>query len=362
MLGNMWRGVGVVLVLVFSVAEGSADTVYLRGGDVISGTITSFDAKKLKITTSYAGKIAIEAGEVARVSTSEPIVMKLGDGREVSGRIVSSADGAMRLEKASGGQVPIELASISSFAPPKPPRPWFRYKGEVNAGFNASSGNTETQGYHVAGYVEPAFGNNVFSLKGQLNRSESKVDSTDSVGNPIRVDEPTASNWRVLGQYNRFLNDYWYAFLNNGWENDDLKDLNVRISTATGLGYKPWDDEMRYLTLELGPGLVYENFKRVIDAAGKGRNPDRDYITARWALDYDQGIFRPDTRFYHNHSINERVDDLETFILQSATGLKFSIIGDINAGAEVQFDWNNDPAEDAKEQDLRYLLKLGYVF
>ncbi len=335
-----------------------ADSVHLTNGDTISGKVVSYAAGALTIETSYAGAIAIDTSEVARVSTDEAVVLQLSDGREISGRIVTAAGGTMALQDGAGASVPLQLSQIASFAPPAPPAPWFQYSGEINAGFNAAKGNTDTQGYHVAGVFEPIFGKNGLSFTGQLNRSEAEVPTDDGAG---RRDETTASNWRVLGQYNRELSEHWYAFFNNGWENDDLKDLNLRASAATGAGYEFWDDEMRFLTAELGPGYVYENFDRII-VDGNRVNPDRNYATGRWALDFDHGILRPDTRFYHNHTLLERVDDLDTFIFQSATGLKFTLIGAVNAGAEVQFDWNNDPAEGAREEDLRYLLRLGYAF
>ncbi len=341
-------------------AEARGDKVYLKNGDVLTGTVVKFDAKALKLATEYAGDVTISAGEVERIATEGPVVLKLDSGREIAGRIVAGDDGAMEIDDGGGNLIPLSLSQVSSLAPPPPPRPWFRNSGEINLGFTGASGNTKTQGYHIAGQARPEFGRNTITISGQLNRSEATIDGSD---------ETTASNWRVLGQYDRYLTDHWYWFLNNGWENDDLKDLNVRISTATGAGYKFWDDEMRYFTVELGPGFIYENFKRVqfvndpedpLDDVVV--NPDRDYVTGRWALDFSRAVFDPGKRFFHNHILSVRADNADTFIFQSATGLRFNLIASINAGAEVQFDWNNDPADAAVKEDLRYLVTLGYAF
>ncbi len=341
-------------------SESGADTVYMKNGDVLTGTVVSFSGASLKLTTTYAGVVTIASSEVVSVATDAPVVVKLGSGREVIGRLSEAAGGGLVISGADGASTPLELSKVS-FAPPPAPTPWFRYKGEINAGLNGASGNTDQVGYHLDGSVRPAFGANALSVKGQLNRTETTVDGTD---------QTTVSNWRVLGQYDRFFTDNWYGFFNNGWENDDLKELNVRISTAAGLGYKFWDDEMRYLTAEFGPGLVYENFRRSRVAGGDTDdpgddvfdNPDRNYMTARWALDLDHGLYDPGTRLYHNHILTTRIDDPNTLIFQSSTGLKFNLIGAVNAGAEIQFDWNNDPATGAVKNDLRYLVKLGYGF
>ncbi len=343
------------------VASGAhADTVRMKNGDVLTGTVSNFDDENLKLTTSYAGVVTIASSQVVSVSTDAPVVVKLGGGREVVGRLSADASGGLILTSSEGASTPMKLSEVS-FAPPKPPKPWFRYKGELNAGVNGASGNTDSVGYHLDGSVRPQFGVNALSLKGQLNRTENTVDGTD---------ETTVSNWRVLGQYDRFFTDHWYGFFNNGWENDDLKELNVRISTAGGLGYKFWDDERRYLTAELGPAWLYENFRRSLVAGGATddpsddvfEDPDRNYTAARWALDLDHAVYDPATRLYHNHTLTTRIDDPNTLIFQSATGMKFNLIGAVNAGAEIQFDWNNDPAAGAVKDDLRYLLKLGYGF
>lgn len=337
-----------------------ADTVRLANGDVLTGTVVSFDEKSLALQTAYAGDVAIAAGDVEWLATEGDVVVQMRDGREVVGRLVVTDDGAMQIEDGEGVATPLTLAEVASLAPPPPPTPWFRYSGEINVGFNAATGNTETQAYHISFQTRPEFGDNVVLLGGQLNRSEATVAGTN---------ETTASNWRVFGQYDRYFTEHWYALVNNTWENDDLKDLNVRITAATGVGYRFWNDAMRFLTVELGPAFVYENFARfdtLLDPEDPtsvvSENPDRNYMTARWALNFDHGVFNPTTRFYHNHSALIRVDNADTFIYLSTTGLRFDLIANITAALEVQFDWNNDPAMGAKEEDLRYLFKLGYTF
>jgi len=354
---NLIRLLLLLGVTAGTTAGAQADTVQLRNGDVLTGTVVSFDAKELTLKTAYAGAVVIKVAEIDRVATDEPVSVTWSDGREATGRVVTDADGNMSLDDGSGGVIPMSLSEVSSMAPP---RPWFHNTGSITVGFSGATGNTETQAYYIAAEARPSFGKNTISFSGQLNRSEAEVDGTN---------DTTASNWRALLQYDRYLTDHWYWFLNNGWENDDLKDLNVRISAATGAGYRFWNDEMRYLTAELGPGFVYENFTRVQFENDPGNpfddvviNPDRDYITGRWALDFNHGIFDPGKRFFHNHILLVRADNAETFIFQSATGLRIDVYAGFNLGFELQFDWNNDPAFGAKEEDLRYLLTMGYAF
>lgn len=352
-------GWGLWLALVVAVPC-LGDTVRLENGDVLSGTLVQLDSESLKLSTPYAGEIAIAAVDVVSLTTDTDVVVTLSDGREMSGRLVTDEAGAMYVDDGAGTATPLFLAEVSAIAPPPPPQPWFRYGGEISVGFNAATGNTETQGYHIALQLNPEFGDNAISVNGQLNRSEAKISGTD---------ETTASNWRVLAQYNRFFTEKWYWLLNNGWENDDLKDLNLRITGATGVGYRVWNEAMRILSLELGPAYVYENFARVEFLADPDdpesvvvENPDRDYATARFALNFEHGLWNPSTRFYHNDITMLRLDDANTFILQTVTGLRFDLFAGILAAAEIQFDWNNDPAEGARKEDFRYLFKLGYAF
>ena len=43
-------------------------------------------------------------------------------------------------------------------------------------------------------------------------------------------------------------------------------------------------------------------------------------------------------------------------------GIELDLFGDFTLSAEFRIDWDNEPAENAKKTDTRYMLKIGYAF
>jgi hypothetical protein len=56
------------------------------------------------------------------------------------------------------------------------------------------------------------------------------------------------------------------------------------------------------------------------------------------------------------------LQNISDIIVETRTGIKFDMAWDLVLTAEVETDWENEPAEDAKKWDTRYLLKIGFEF
>jgi len=65
-------------------------------------------------------------------------------------------------------------------------------------------------------------------------------------------------------------------------------------------------------------------------------------------------------RLYHNHDLFSPFDDFSSYLFESETGIKIPLRNGIVASGEIEFDWNNDPADGEGEDDTTYGVKLGY--
>lgn len=339
----------IAAVLGLCAQAGFADQVRLKNGDTISGTIKYFDGGSIHIDVDYLeDDLVLKLEDLESFDSEQPLLFAFKDGREVEGRLRMTESGDVVMVDASGAQIPYDAAELVDAAPPQP---WFRVSGAANVGLAISSGNTDTQSYHIDGIVEPIFGKNTFRLSGQLNRDEANIEQDDGSG---RTRTTTASNWRLLAQYERELTYRLYGFAANSYDNDDLLGLNVRVTAGAGLGYKVWQTAPRHLRFELGPAYVHENWRRP--------TPDEDYAAARWALYFDHEVFTPDLVFYHNHVYLQSLQEGKRFTVQTVTGLRYALVWDLVGGLEVQYDWNNQPAEGSQEDDVRIFFKIGYAF
>jgi hypothetical protein len=107
------------------------------------------------------------------------------------------------------------------------------------------------------------------------------------------------------------------------------------------------------LKVSLGPAFVDENFK--------GSDDDRQFAALRWTLDFDQDLWSPDVSIYHYHRVTMGLTE-DQFIILTVQGLRLGLIADLALLLEFQFDHNENPADDAKPDDYRYLVKLAYDF
>ena len=66
--------------------------------------------------------------------------------------------------------------------------------------------------------------------------------------------------------------------------------------------------------------------------------------------------------FFHFHEGYPSLEDLKDFYITSATGLRFNLTGNFNAGVQVNYRYDSTPSEGRKRADTLYLLTLGYSF
>jgi putative salt-induced outer membrane protein YdiY len=343
-----------VAVLTAALSIGAAGVVQagmvrLKNGDVITGKILTVSGDAIVIETEHSGEVTVDTAHVVDVQSERVLTIEYEDGREVDGYVDIGADGKLAVLESAPAEVGemaaeeaaeatvIDLSGIKSV---HEVTPYFRYLANVQMGVNVAKGNSDNENVNLAAAFVPSFGKNTIALDGQWNRG--KADG-----------ELNASNWRVNGQYEREFWDKWYWLVFNSYEQDSLQDLDLRITAATGLGYKFFEPDPTLLRVSLGPAYVNENFK--------GSDDDRQFAALRWTLDFDQDIFSPDVSIYHRHKLTVGLTESQIVVL-TAQGLRIELIGDLALLFEFQFDHVNSPAEDAKQNDYRYLFKLAYDF
>jgi putative salt-induced outer membrane protein YdiY len=349
------RGLLFAALMVAAASLGSAGIaqagmIRLKNGDVVTGKIIKVSGGDIIIETDYAGEVTIKAKSVVDLQSDRPLTVEYGDGREVEGYIDVGPDGQLTVRETAPteGAAAIAPGQAAEMAPVNltdikdihEVRPYFRYTANVEFGLSIAKGNSDNENINLAASFIPTFGKNTIALDGQWNRGKSDGDLSES-------------NWRIRGQYEREFLDRWFWLLFNSYEQDTLQDLDLRITAATGIGYKFFEPDPTLLKVSLGPAFVDENFK--------GSSDDRQFAALRWNLDFDQDLWSPDVSIYHNHQVTIGLTE-DQFIILTAQGLRFGLIADLALLLEFQFDHNNNPAQGAKSDDYRYLVKLAYDF
>lgn len=325
------------------------DTIVLVNGDVITGEVLRLERDELVVDADMLDDVRIDLEDIASVTTSRPFVVGF-DRETVTGQIVV-IDGRTYVRTSSASEAQDDTSSeptehdadlrevrfedVFLF---EPLEAHIRYEGDLDLGINGASGNTEQASFNVSGEFAPSIGLNTVRIEGQLNRTVSQG-------------ERIASNWRAQGAYEREFTQRWTLVGLNRFERDRFQDLDLRITGAAGPRLTVFRKNPE-LEIFLGPAGVDESFVE---------GDDRTFVAALWALSFEHDVSWPDVKIYHKHNIVAGLSDRQT-IIQSTTGLKWDLVGDLDLKLEYQVDWNSNPTEDAGEVDQRYLIKLSYEF
>ncbi len=162
----------------------------------------------------------------------------------------------------------------------------------------------------------------------------------------------TADEREIGAFYDYFFAPKWFLNGKASLEQDKVNDLDIRSTIGLGIGHQQYDRDDLKLKYILGVDYLHEEYKNT-DAT--------DTAAGRWELNYEQAFKDDAYRLFHNHEILVPFDDgPSAFILDSETGIKLPISSGITASAQVDFDWDNDPAAGLKEGDTKYGVSIGY--
>jgi putative salt-induced outer membrane protein YdiY len=227
---------------------------------------------------------------------------------------------------------------------------YFRYDAELNVGVQEASGNTDTTDLHFDARFEPSFGWNTLRFSGLYDKKVADGDTT-------------TNRWKASAVYERDFLRHWYVGAANTYESDSQRDLDLRFIVAAGVGYRFYDNDPTHFSVLPALAYVNENFEEFVDpVTGVKSSDDADYVALQLGMDFTRDLYKDDITLFHNNMYLNSLQSLSDIIFETRTGIKFDMAWDLVLTAEVETDWENEPSEDAKKLDTRYMLKIGFEF
>lgn len=314
-----------------------ADQVVLKNGDRLTGEVVRKTEGNLVFKTKYAGEVTIDWAEVLKLETDAAVRLELGDGGQKVGKL--GFEGVETVVEDDGGMKKIALEQIAAINPPE--KPHLKISGQLNFGLTQDRGNTDEDVLHVDG--ETTFRWPDDRLRFAFNGDFEKNDG-----------ERTKQEVDFLTLYDHFIDEKWFWANGLKLEHDDFADLNLRTTITSGVGYQFYETEQTELSVQGGPGYLWEDF----DEAN-----DQDYIVGLWALRFSHLIW-PEwkLRAFHNHNFTQSLEDTDDFIFESSTGVRVPLFGNFQTTFQFDYDHDNAPGEDADKDDYTYRLTAGYVW
>lgn len=346
MLGNKIALLTLLLCGMFTaaVAEESAvpqDEVILKNGSKVIGTVTSARDGVLTVETDFAGTLSISSEEVLSVHTEGDLVVQMADGQVIRDKPIIMLDDLIVVTEGNGDQLSYAVTDIKLINP----EPWelgdgYKASGLISFAWALQRGNTDSDELDYK--LESIWR----SLEDRYTlRMDGEVDKNDDIKN--------ADNTRAVGKYDYFLQDRWYTGVNVVAKQDEFADLDLRLYVGPYLGRQFYTESIFTLEAELGLSYVNEDF---ITAE------DQEYPGASWSVRISSDYLGGGTSLYMNHDAVWNLDTTEDIAMNTAFGLSFPLVGNLEAAAEVLYEYDSGAVEGVEEMDETYKLRIGYTW
>lgn len=290
-------------------------------------------------------------------------IVFLNNGDRLSGTVIDKdQNGTLTLQMEAGPEIKLPKAMITkvqtlaatpdprqaaapestSVAPKDKPAEQdpLKWSGRVEFGGELQTGNSETESLTFDGRLKARDRKNRYQADFEYNRAEDEGTITDD-------------DMELALQYEHFLNERWFAGATTSFKNDDVAELDLRSRIGVLTGYQFYDREDLSLSASGGISYINENFAN--------QSTDTS-IALTQNTDYEQSFLEDKFRLFYEHDLLVPFEDTSAFIFDSEGGLRVPVTERFLGIAEVNFDWDNDPADGVKEEDVVYKLKLGYEF
>ncbi|WP_339454005.1 DUF481 domain-containing protein [Pseudomonas sp. EA_5y_Pfl2_R50] len=316
-----------------------ADTVWMKNGDKLSGTITVFDGGKLLIQTKYAGAVTIDWKEVKTLDSDQHLLVKQDAyAGEVSKSLTAAEDGKVTL---ANGEAPktVELASIQQILKPKPVVEDLVWKGNVDLALDYQRAEKDTDDYDVGFKTTARHGRWRHIAEGEYNRE-------------VQDDVTTTDNWRAEYSLDRFLTDQWFWQGRLNYKRDHIEELARQRVVGTGPGYQFWDDELG--AFSLGSLLNRTDYEY------RDGSKDNFYSVAmKW--DYNRYLIGKKVEFFTNGEVGKPLSGVADYALDAEMGLRYKVTDWASLNLKAERDIISG-TNDADLNKTRYTAGFGVAW
>jgi putative salt-induced outer membrane protein YdiY len=306
----MWLRIALLALLSWTAM---ADEIRLNNGDRISGEVKARAGDRLVVQTEYAGEISVRLGDIHSVS----IVDLLGEVYEIGPLQLDTLDPGVyksRREVAYAGRALVSVAY--------------------------SRGNTDSDQLHLDGDFTARAREYRYSLSGRVDR---------------RSEPPaeTSTAWLGSANYDRFLSERRFVYVRGSLEHDRAKDIDRRASLGAGYGVQLLEEPAANLSVRAG--LDHVVVERIV-------GPREEYPAFGWGVTAAFSPFGPRLQLFHEHEGFWNLEETDVVVVRSKTGLRVPLIERLNATAQLNVDWERQPAAGRRSTDSTLLLGVDYAF
>ncbi|MGE4618276.1 MAG: DUF481 domain-containing protein, partial [Planctomycetota bacterium] len=186
-----------------------------------------------------------------------------------------------------------------------------------------------------------------YTFRYLTHRFVSKVDWTYGEDDAVVSKRTTGAEIK----YDFFPEDSWYLYTSFSARNDAFADLSLRTTAGIGAGIQILDSDNIEWSEETGISALNEDFELGEDST---ISTMRIAGNAQWTL--KEEIFEA----FHDHTLYLSLDDPQKILAQGRLGIRTRLVGGLSLNAQINIRHDSQPPPDVEEDDLEFLLGLGY--
>lgn len=332
----------LALMLFLSMVS-NAGEITLNNGDRLSGELTQILGGNVFWKSENVGDVVIKIEKIQSISTATQFQTPDLDGPCL---ITGLEAGILDFECTPTGASRMYFTSIDrleTYFDPTDIKP--TYRGKLVASGRQKSGNTNEKSWSIDSET---------TYRNDDRRHQTKVDY-----DKLDADSDNAGDRLVLRYaYDWFYRESWYWFNNLELGFDEPADIESRFRYGTGLGYQAWDRPSSALAIESGLSYVSETSEDPITLVPEFQSRDR-FAAWRWSLDF-RHLLMGKVQLFHKHQAIFSLEDSDEWTLETETGASAPFVGNIYGEVKIEYDVNNEPAEDKRREDTQINVGVGY--
>ena len=316
-----------------------AERLYFNDGESITGTLVGIDAGKVKWRSSILGDLAVDQQHVARIDARDHFDMKLtGKSLHNCWMIVQDERQLLYCDEGVENLSDWKLVVAAGAAVTEPP-PALAQTGSLRLAAEDSSGNNDITKYNVEARGELRYIETRHTLN--LRYREESVDGST-----------TRNHWRTGYQYDQFFTEQWFVTGNAFYEEDEFREIDQRGSVGMGMGYQFLETRFFNLAGKTTFNYLDERFSNGVD---------RSTTAFLWNMDFGWKINEEGMEFFHRHAVLQAMDHGEDWEVTTTTGFKYPINGHFSSTVQLDFDYDNLPAETVVDKrDQKWSIGVNY--
>jgi putative salt-induced outer membrane protein YdiY len=305
-----------------------ADVLVLKNGDRITGDIKRIWDNDILIEPEYSDEFEVDIAAVEYIESDKEFEIDLNDGRSLVASFAGADTDGNQIVKSDDESISVPVADLFELE-------------EIEEEFESTlnRGNTDTT-------------NTMLKADGMVRFNDHRHLGEIIFFREDLADVRTKEQDLFKYSYNFLFKEPWFFSADLSLERDPIIELDSRVIVSAGIGRDIWDTPRRTLNVRLGAGFQQEEIS----------SNTTDSSVATWTLRYRQDFFSDDVELFHNQTITSNLTGRTNTSYRTSTGLAYEISDLLTTNITLNYDYETEPVDLAKNEDIALLFGLALEF